>query len=226
MRSFKLFFDSLDDESLLTALQGQIRRGPKGYPIAVLWHCYITKYYLGLDSTASLLRNLRYNPFLAAACGLTDDRGIPSEPTMSRLFKKLSSKHILPRLKDVSRSIVRRNYAELPGFGQRVALDSSTLKAWSNGGKTPKADPDAGWSVKTNTHGKQEYTYGYKLHLAVDCEYQLPVAANVSAGNVHDVTRATNLLSEARFTEPTFNPRFVIADKGYASPQVVQGDTG
>jgi hypothetical protein len=46
-----------------------------------------------------------------------------------------------------------------------VALDSTTLKARSNGGKTVKADPDAGWSNKKGTNGPKEFTYGWKAHV-------------------------------------------------------------
>ena len=120
-------------------------------------------------------------------------------------------------MKDVSRNLVRRHYAEFPGFGQRVALDSTTLKAWSNGSKTVKSDPEAGWSVKNGSQGTKEFTYGWKLHLLADCETELPIAANVSPGNVHDSKRASNVLREARREAPRFHPRFFIADKGYAS---------
>lgn len=120
---------------------------------------------------------------------------------------------------------MRRCYAEIPAFGDRVALDSTTLKAWSNAGKSPKADPQAGWSVKKGTQGTKEFTYGWKLHLLVDCETELPVAANVSAGNVHDAERASNVLREARFTYKNFGsnsigPRFVLADQGYSGKEL------
>ena len=51
----------------------------------------------------------------------------------------------------------------------------------------------------------------------MDCESELPIAANVSAGNVSDVTRASNVLQEARHTTGKFRPRHVMADKGYSS---------
>jgi hypothetical protein len=51
----------------------------------------------------------------------------------------------------------------------------------------------------------------------VDCETELPIAANVSAGNVHDSKRASNVLSEARWTTRKFRPRHFIADNGYAT---------
>ena len=54
----------------------------------------------------------------------------------------------------------------------------------------------------------------------MDCESELPIAANVTAGNVHDSQRATHLLSEARFTHSTFKPDYVIADKGYSGRQL------
>ena len=220
VHELRTVFEALNDVGLIDALTDPPRRGPKGYPVRVLWHCFITKYYLGMDSTAALLRGLRDNPFLAYACGLTEEKGVPSEPTMSRFFKKLASKGVLPRLKDVSRALVRKHHATYPGFGRIVAIDSTTLKAWSNGGKLyggKHLDPEAGWSVKKNTQGRDEFTWGWKLHLAVDTETQLPLAASVSAGNVHDLTRTTNLLSEARFALGSFRPKYVLADAGYSS---------
>ena len=209
-------FVGLDDSALLEALRGPSRRGPKGYPVETLWRCVITRYVLGLESTAALIRTLQNNPYIAHACGISSPAQVPSDPTFSRFFARLSKYRMASKLKDVSRALVRRCYADIPGFGDRVALDSTTLKAWSNGGKTPKADPEAGWSIKKGTQGTREIVYGWKLHLLVDCETELPIAANVSAGDVHDSKRASNLLREARFTQSNFGPKFVLADQGYS----------
>lgn len=209
-------FDSLNDSSLLAALAGPTRRGPKGHPVKVLWRCVLARYVLGLESTRALIRTLENNPFIAEVCGIPSLDAIPHEATFSRFLAKLADRKYLHLVKDVSRSLVRKHYAELPAFGERVALDSTTLKAWANGGKPKPSDSEAGWSVKKNTHGKTEFTLGYKLHLLVDCESEMPIAANVSPGNVHDAKRASNVLSEARYTNKKFHPRFVIADKGYS----------
>lgn len=212
----RALFSSLDDAKLLIALAGPTRRGPKGHPVAVLWHCYIAKYALGLASTEALRRELRNNPFVAGACGIGSASATPHHSVFSRFFAKLASSKYLHLVKDVSRSLVRQCYEELPGFGQRVALDSTTLKGWVNGGKPKPSDREAGWSVKQNTHGRTEYTLGYKLHLLVDCESELPIAANINPGNVHDAKRATNVLSEARTACSKFRPKYVLADKGYS----------
>ncbi|MCH8870542.1 MAG: transposase [Chloroflexi bacterium] len=62
-----------------------------------------------------------------------------------------------------------------------------------------------------------EYVYGYKLHLIVDCESEMPIGANVSAGNVHDVTRASNTLQQCRVSCGKFHPRYLMADAGYSA---------
>ncbi len=216
VKELQALFSRLDDSELLRELTGPARRGPKGYDMSILWRCVVTKHHLGLPSTAALIRTLHQNPFVARACGIATPDNIPHKATFSRFYLRLSKRTPLTELKNVSRSLVRRHYGELPAFGERVALDSTTLKGWVNGGKPRPSDSAAGWSVKKNSHGKTEYTLGYKLHLLVDCESELPIAANVSAGNVNDAKRASNVLSEARYTYRRFKPRATMADKQYS----------
>ena len=174
----------------------------------------MAKHVLGLGSTASLIRELVNNPFVAQACGVAV---VPHEATFSRFFKRLAHRDVLPLVKDVSRALLRRHQVTLPAFGERVALDATVMKGWANGGKHPYSDTAAGWAVKSNTHGKKEYTYGWKLHLLVDAESELPISVSVSAGNVHDSQRASNVLREARNAYQAFKPAFVMADSGYSS---------
>ena len=62
-----------------------------------------------------------------------------------------------------------------PGFGKVVAIDSTDIRVWSNGNKPRASDPDAGWCVKSGTHGKKKYTWGYKVRILADAEYELPI---------------------------------------------------
>lgn len=101
------------------------------------------------------------------------------------------------------RNMVRRMFKEYPGFGKSVAIDSTDIKAWSNGGKRREgktSDPEAGWVIKKNTDGNREYVWGYKVHLIADTQYEMPLGMIVTIGNTPDVKRASNLLSEVRFT--------------------------
>jgi IS5 family transposase len=80
------------------------------------------------------------------------------------------------------RTLTYKCYEKLPDFGKIVAIDSTDLKAWSNGKKHQKSDPDAGWVVKGDTNGKTKFVWGYKVHLLVDTVSEIPIAANITRG--------------------------------------------
>ena len=222
VEALQSLFARLDDSQLLAALQGPTRRGPKGYSVRTLWRCFLTKHHMGLPSTAALIRTLRDNPFVARACGIGSPENIPDEATFSRFFAKLTRRHNLTLLKEVSRSLVRQHHKELPGFGDRVAVDATTLKAWSNGARSRKADKEAGWSIKSGPQGTKQSVYGYKLHLVADCEHELPIGINISPGNVHDSQRASHALRDARRSYQGFHPRYVMADAAYSGKDFME----
>ncbi len=100
-------------------------------------------------------------------------------------------------------------------------MGGTSLKGRSNPMKPQVSDPDAHLAVKQSTHGKTEFKFGYKLYLLVDCEYELPLAANVTPANVHDFRKAGALLSEARRYAP-FRPAYVMAGSGYSSKALIR----
>ncbi|MBI3953671.1 MAG: transposase [Chloroflexi bacterium] len=214
-------FRELPDEDLLAKLRGPRRRGPRGYDPKILWRCYIAYYALGIESVSSLIRLLQDNPFIARACGIESPDGVPSQPTFSRFQSKLAKPVYATLVKKVLWALTDRLHKELPGFGKSVAIDSTDIKAWSNGGKHHGAsDPDAGWCVKTNTEGNKKFVWGYKVHILCDTIYELPIVIDVTRGNVHDSQRATPLLRQARYATNHFWPRHVIADSAYSSDRI------
>lgn len=210
-------FDSLPDRELLEALEQTRHTGRPGYPVRVMWRTMVAMYVLNCPSYSQLIRELRQNPALASVCGINSYEGIPSKYAYSRFLAKIEQRRFIKLVKNVQRNLTRILYKMLPNFGKSTAIDSTTIKAWSNGGKTPHSDPDAGWSVKKGTDGKSEYCFGYKLHALIDTEYELPIAANVTPGNFNDSRIASHVLAQARFTYGKFHPKYVICDAGYSS---------
>ena len=127
-------FSELPDEKLVEKLKGPRRTGRPGYDPEILWRCFIAHYYLGLPSVSDLVRILHDNPFIAQACGL-DWPNVPSQPTFSRFGTKLAKKPLVWSVKAVLRSLTLRLYDEHPDFGKSVAIDSTDIKAWSNGNR-------------------------------------------------------------------------------------------
>jgi hypothetical protein len=81
-------------------------------------------------------------------------------------------------------------------------------------------DVDAGWIIKSSTEGRGKFRWGHKVHLLCDVNYEMPIAVDVTAGNVHDSRKATALLQQARYTYGKFTPDYVLADAGYSSQAI------
>jgi transposase len=210
-------FRELPAEELLAKLRGPRRRGRRGYDPSILWRCYVTYYLLGLPSVCDLIRLLYDNPYIATACGIEYPTGIPSQPTFSRFFTKVSKWKTKAFVNRIFQGLNRKLWDALPEFGKSVAMDATDLKAWSNGAHERPTDKDAGWVIKADTAGRGKFTWGYKLSLLVDTTYELPLAAKVTSGNVHELKAAPILLAQARWVNDKFHPKYVIADSAYSS---------
>jgi transposase len=218
-RQLKTLFEAIPEEELLKSLKVYYA-GRQGYTYKVLWRTYVAMSALNLPSFAALIRTLENNPYIALACGISSPDNIPSKFAYSRFMHKFQWKNNEVLVKKVMRNLTRKCYEVFPEFGKSVAIDSTDLKAWSNGTKERKTDPDAGWAVKDGTNGKQKFVWGYKLHLMVDTTHELPIAANVTRGNFGDIRQSTALLAQARKTYGRFHPDYVIGDAAYSSDRL------
>jgi transposase len=212
-------FRELPDAELLAKLKGPKRRGRPGYGPSILWHCFISYYVLGLPSVSDLIRLLHDNPYIAICCGIDFAVGIPSQPTFSRFFTKLSRRENKAAVNDIFHRLNMKAYETLPEYGKSVAMDGTDLKAWSNGAHLKPTDKDAGWVIKNDTAGRGKFVWGYKLSLLVDTTYELPMSFKLTSGNVHEMKAAPTLLSQARWINSKFHPKYVIADAGYSSEE-------
>jgi len=218
-RQLEALFNVIPEDDLLKALKVYYA-GRRGYTYKILWRTYVAMTVLNLPSFAALIRTLENNPYIAQACGISNSDALPSKFAYSRFLRKLEEPRYAVCVKKIMRALTRQCYEVFPDFGKSVAIDATDLKAWSNGSKTKKSDPDAGWVVKGDTNGKRKFVWGYKMHLMVDTRHELPIAVNITTGNTADIRQATPLLSQARKTYSKFYPQYVICDAGYSSGQL------
>lgn len=215
-RQLESLFNTIPEEELLKALKVYYA-GRNGYTYRILWRSYVAMTVLNLPSFAALIRTLQNNPYIAQACGIANSKSIPSKFAYSRFMRKLQTSHNVVLVKNIMRTLTRRCYEVFPNFAKCVAIDATDLKAWSNGSKERKTDPDAGWVIKADSNGKRKFVWGYKMHLMVDTTYEIPITANITKGNMADVRQATPLLRQARYINGKFHPEYVICDAGYSS---------
>jgi IS5 family transposase len=91
-----------------------------------------------------------------------------------------------------------------------VAQDGSILEANLD-------DPEAGWGWD---HIKEKYVYGYKIHVTVDVNTELPVTLCVTKANVHDSKEFTRLYTKIKLYKTRFPTKFYTADKAYDSSSI------
>jgi hypothetical protein len=201
------------------------RGRPKVYPDRLIVKALIIMIIRRLYSAYSLLAFLEQETALTQQLRtlLTDEHGcFPSRRTWERRLK------VLP---DDLPGMIGRLGRYLVGLiqpwaeqGRAAALDSTALRA--NGGVWHKKhrekglvphtsiDTDAHWS-KSGHHG---WWYGWKLHLACTvAAVWIPLAAKLTAANVHDSVPAPELIRQL-----PFEARYVLGDNHYATPELRQ----
>ena len=218
-------FASIHYESLLDAILSERIRafsplGRLGHPLEALLRGTLASYYLSLESTASIVRRLQEDPILAVTCGF-EPRDIPHRSTFSRFKKKLCRyQDLVDQCLNTTTSELR---ALLPRFGEVVAVDSTPVRSHCNPDKQPLSDPEAGWIAKGGSGKNKDWRFGYRLHMVVDANSELPISKKLTLAKVQDVQEMLPLLRETKKQLSWFNPDVVIADKGYDSGDNYQG---
>ena len=193
--------------------------GRFGYSVSSLLRAYLAGYVLGVKNTNDLLRRLQEDPILATICGF-DYKKPPCRRTFIRFTKKLVQHQDL--LDKCLNEITSKLGELLPNFGQHVVVDATPVHSHSNPDKKKVvSDPQADWVYKEGNE-KKRWVWGYRLHLVVDANYELPIAKETTVSNEGEKAVAIPLLTKAKSEFPWFNPQAVICDKGYDSSAIYE----
>lgn len=238
LHRLQVLLDALPDEELMRALEAERKGRRDDYPVRAVWNSVLAGLVFGHQGVASLRRELRRNAELRQACGFDVFRGakaVPPDWVYTRfLGKLLRHKAELDAMLD---ALIDRLETLLPGFGRRLAADSKALashakparKGSDSGKQKPdgRRDRDADWGVKTYKGVREDGTawekttrwFGYKLHLLVDAEYELPLAYAVTKASANDSPHLLPLVEDLKARHPELVERAecLSADKAYDS---------
>ncbi len=186
----------IDTSELLERLQEYRWTGRPGYPLFAMWRAYAVSFLLNMPHTNALVRRLQDDPALRTFCGF--ETKLPHRTTFNRFIHRLSDHrdHVdrcLAQLTD-------RLASELPAFGQRIAIDSTTVRTHSNPDREPCSDLEATWTAKTpkpTDRGEKAWAFGYKYHLLADAEHGVPIVGFTSTGSRNDTKTLPELMDMA-----------------------------
>ncbi len=204
-------FEVLDDSTLIEALRAYRWTGRPGWSPRCLWRAYVAAFQLNIPTTAELIRRLQDNPAIREVCGFEAE--LPSRWTFTRFFARLA-KHV-PLVERSMAGLTDQLRELLPGFGDHIAVDSTTVGSHSNPDKPVISDPDASWTAKKGTQGRKVWFWGFKLHLAADATYELPLGYTVTTGKRQDTQEFIPALTHAGKAHAWFRPHVLLADAGY-----------
>lgn len=233
LERLQLVLESLPDETLVKQLEEERSKGRNDYPIRAVWNSLIAGIVFQHVSIESLRRELKRNGQLRQICGFDVCRGakaVPPSWAYSRFLRKLMKHH--KQLEEIFMTLVSQLSELLPDFGRVLAIDGKAIKSLAKG-KGEKSDKpedgrrdlDADWGKKVyrgeradgSIWEKEVSWFGYKLHLMVDANYELPVGYEVTSASKHELTEGKKVAKKVKGSNPEVWDRceYLTADRGY-----------
>jgi len=199
----KVIFDNIDWSFIHPLVKDRYSpQGADGYEPISLFKAQLLIYLGEVSSDRKLASALRYNARLCLLCGFNFLK-TPSNGTFTNFRDRLGEDLFYESL----HQLIAQAIALKVILGGDTAIDSTHLWAYANkfGKKTcsckgkchcPRtySDSDANWGHKT----KEYVFFGYKVHLIVDAQSQLPLDVKVTPANEADSPQAKPLLDTAK----------------------------
>ena len=225
----------LPDEKLINLLTEIRDKGRDDYPVEATWNSVIAGIVFQHISVESLRRELQRNGELRELCGFDVLLGVKAVPTSSSYSRFLTNLLLLKEeVNKMFDELVKKLTDLLPDFGEILAIDGKAIQSHANGKNDIKnkkrdgrRDMDADWGKKVKNGANKDGSawqkvftwFGYKLHLVIDANYELPVAFKVTKASCSEQTVAHDILTEMEEEKPEILKRcnFLCGDRGYDS---------
>lgn len=237
LERLRLVIEYIPDESLMRKLEDERRNGRDDYPVRAVWNTVLAGVVFGHISIESLRRELSRNGQLRFMCGLygVSNKAVPTEWVYTRFFKKLFAHE--EEISKILEAMVEELRRLLPDFGKDLAIDSKAIQSLANrrtknSKKDGRRDNDANWGRKEYRGIREDGTawekivkwFGYKLHLIVDSNYELPIAYSVTKASEPDINEAHRMIDRLGEERPEIleSCETLEADRGYDDGKLIK----
>jgi hypothetical protein len=227
LERLQLVLEYMPDEELMQTLERERGKGRDDYPVRAMWNSILAGVVYQHPSIESLRRELSRNGQLRFMCGFRNGK-VPEAYVYSRFFKKLFEKEEM--INEMFNKLVDELEELLPGFGKNLAIDGKAISSLSkrenkNKKEDGRRDLDGDWGKKEYRGVREDGTawskvvkwFGYRLHLIVDADYELPVAFELTKASTSEVKQAHKMIEELDRKHPELIEKCetMVADRGY-----------
>jgi hypothetical protein len=234
LERFKLVIETMPDWELMETLQRKRGHGRDDHPIRSMWNSVLAGIVFEHVSIQSLRRELSRNAQLRELCGFDPLLGVKAVPSKSAYNRFLTTLlHHEPLVRKMFDLLVAELMILAPNVGINLAGDGKAIQSFGKPSKKGEGDKrrekDADWGVK-KYHGidqdgkaweKVKSWFGFRLHLVVDAEAELPVAYEVTQASTGEQPVMREMLAKLKETHPALIKSYQhgMFDKGYDSTE-------
>lgn len=236
LERLKLVIETLPDQKLMRALSKIRGNGRNDHPIRAMWNSILAGIVYEHVSIESLRRELSRNAQLRELCGFNPILGATSVPSKSAYNRFLSSLVIHePLVREMFDCLVKELTTLIPNFGTNLAGDGKAIHSFGKPSKKEDGDKrheeEADWGVKKYSGVDQEGKpwekvkswFGFRIHLLVEADAELPVSYTVTKASVGEQPVMRELLAGLNNVHPELIERcdHAMFDKGYDSKESI-----
>ncbi len=204
-----LFFSNLSLEPYTVKLRSRLPQGAKGFRRDAILRALLAAPLVGISTFTGLVDRLKSDIRFRYQCGFGVG-SVPSIATFSRVFQKITTLNLAEEL---FLALVKECREKGVISGEVIAIDSTAINAYEQKQARHKSKNtgNGDWGAKKDSFGNTVTWFGYKLHLAVDTESELPIAFEVTPANVNDGDLGPVLIEKVSSSVPeNENPSFML----------------
>jgi hypothetical protein len=236
LERFKLVIEILPDQKLIHTLRTLRGNGRNDYPIEAMWNSLLAGIVFDHVSIESLRRELRRNAQLRELCGFNPIKGVKGVPSKSAYYRFLCRllEHE-PLIREMFDALVKELMELLPDFGMHLAGDGKAIHSFGKPlkglCKDRRQEEDADWGKKVyrgiNQEGKAwekvKSWFGFRLHLIVDANVEVPVAYQITKASTGEQPVMRQMVRDLAVAHPELIERceYLMLDKGYDSTETI-----
>jgi len=239
LRRLWLLLKYLPDEALMQKLESERDQGRDDYPVRAVWNSILAGIVYQHLSIESLRRELMRNGELRQLCGFDLLRGIDAVPSANAYtnFLRQLIKHFELVEAIFYELIEKLSDGLLPDFGKTLSADSKAIASLarrvSKRRQTDgRGEADADIGVKKYKGKRKDGStwesikswFGFKLHLIVDADYELPIDYQVTKASAADITVGRDMVEKIASERKHVleKAEFFCADKGFDDTTLIK----
>lgn len=247
LERLQMVINYMPDEKIIHKLRRIRGKGRNDWPVEAMWNAFLASFVFEHQNVSDLLRELRRNRQFREMCGFEPKTIRMKDGTIKIILAPPNSAftNFLNNLKQCKKEIreafdglVEYMYEHLDHFGEILAADGKAIQSYATNyskktERDGRRDKDADWCRKeytTSVNEKGEKViktvkwFGYRLHLIVDAQYELPVDYRLTKASGSEQTNLNEMLDVLEKNKPTIleHCEYFLGDRGYDGTPLIK----